>query len=203
MGAGFEGLARWLVKTVYRVERRGCWDKVPAEGGAVLVSNHVSYVDAAIIAACSARPIRFVMDHRIFASRMWGWLFRRLRAIPIAPAKEDGVLKERAFAEVAAALAEGDLVCIFPEGRLSPTGEVLSFQHGIERIVRETPVPVVPVALHGLWGSVFSRAKQSAGSSWAEHIRRRVRVVCGAPVAPHAVSCSLLEQRVRALGERA
>jgi 1-acyl-sn-glycerol-3-phosphate acyltransferase len=200
MGAGLETLARWLVKTVYRVEQKG-WEGVPTRGGAVLVSNHVSYVDAAIIAACTPRPIRFVMDHRIFASPMWGWLFRRLRAIPIAPARENASLKERAFADVAAALRVGQLVCIFPEGRLSPTGKLQAFQQGIERIVRETPVPVVPVALAGLWGSVFSRAKKSLASSWTQHIRRRVRAICGAPVAPHSVSCALLEQHVRALGE--
>jgi 1-acyl-sn-glycerol-3-phosphate acyltransferase len=193
-------LARWLVKTAYRVEERG-WDDVPAEGGAVLVSNHVSYVDALIIAACCRRPIRFVMDHRIFANRLWGFLFRHARAIPIASAKENAALKERAFAEVAAALAQGDLVCIFPEGRLSPTGEMQSFQHGIERIVAETPVPVVPVALGGLWGSFFSRAKRPSVMTWSEHVRRRVRAICGKPVAPRAVTCALLESRVQSLVE--
>ena len=199
MQRGIEGLARWLVKTVYRVEQRG-WEKVPSRGGAVLVSNHVSYVDAAIIGACCPRPVRFVMDHRIFAHRVWGYVFRHLRAIPIAPAKDDPGLKERAFADVAAALAHGELVCIFPEGRLSPTGELQPFQHGIERIVGETPVPVVPIALGGLQGSIFSRARGLAGSSWTQHVRRRVRAMCGAPVAPGAVSCALLEQRVQALG---
>jgi len=199
MGARIERCARWLVKTVYRLEARG-WEKVPARGGAVLVSNHVSYIDAAIIATCCPRPVRFVMDHRIFANRMWGWLFRALRAIPVASAKEDAALKERAFAEVAAALAQGEIVCIFPEGRLSPTGELQSFQHGIERIIGETPVPVVPTAIGGLWGSVFSRSKRSPTGSWTQHIRRRVRAICGAPVAPAEVSCALLEQRVQALG---
>src|SRR6185503_1839727 len=106
MQRGIESLGRWLVKTVYRVEQRG-WEKVPSRGGAVLVSNHVSYIDAAIIGACCPRPIRFVMDHRIFANYVGGFLFRHLRAIPIAPAKEDAALKERAFADVAAALAQG------------------------------------------------------------------------------------------------
>jgi 1-acyl-sn-glycerol-3-phosphate acyltransferase len=202
MNATIASLARWLVKAVYRIEQRG-WEKVPARGGAVLVSNHVSYVDAAIIAACCPRPIRFVMDHRIFASKTWGWIFRRLRAIPIAPSRENAATKERAFSDVASALAQGELVCIFPEGRLSPTGELQPFQHGVERIVGETPVPVVPVALGGLWGSIFSRSTRSPNSSWSQPIRRRVRAVCGAPVASRAVSCALLEQRVHALGEGA
>jgi 1-acyl-sn-glycerol-3-phosphate acyltransferase len=169
----------------------------------VLVSNHVSFVDAAIIATCCPRPVRFVMDHRIFANKTWGWLFRGLRAIPVASAKEDAALKERAFGDIAAALAKGELLCIFPEGKLSPTGELQSFQRGIERIVGETPVPVVPIALGGMWGSVFSRSKQSIIPSWTQHVRRRVRALCGAPVAPEAVSCALLEKRVQALAEGA
>jgi len=92
-------------------------------------------------------------------------------------------------------------VCIFPEGKLSPTGELQPFQHGIERLIVETPVPVVPIALGGLWGSVFSRSHGSQASSWKQHIRRRVRAVCGAPVAPSLVSCALLHRRVRDLGE--
>jgi hypothetical protein len=73
--------------------------------------------------------------------------------------------------------------------------------HGIERIVTGTPVPVVPVALGGLWGSIFSRAKRGLRSSWLEHVRRRVRADCGSPVAPDKVTCALLEQRVLALAE--
>jgi 1-acyl-sn-glycerol-3-phosphate acyltransferase len=182
----------------YRIERRG-WDEVPACGGAVLASNHVSYIDALVIAVSCKRPVRFVMDHRIFASRVGGFLFRSARAIPIASAKENPVLKERAFAEIAAALRAGELVCIFPEGRLSPTGSLQSFQLGIERIVRETPVPVVPVALGGLWGSIFSRARGEGRASWASHVRRRIRAVSGAPISPEAVTASHLQERVQRL----
>jgi len=199
MNAVIGSLGRWLVKTVYRIETHG-WGELPARGGAVLVCNHVSYVDALIIAACCPRPIRFVMDHRIFAKPLVGSLFRHARAIPIAPAKEDAGLKARAFADVAGALERGELVCIFPEGRLSPTGSLQPFQRGVERIVAETPVPVVPVALGGLWGSIFSRAS-IARTSWHKHLRRRVRAVCGSPVAPDAVTCALLERRVQLLAE--
>ena len=200
MNARIVSFARWLVKTVYRVERRG-WDGVPAQGGAVLVSNHVSYIDGLVIATSCDRPVRFVMDHRIFASRLGGFLFRHARAIPIAPAKENAELKERAFAEIANALRHGELVCIFPEGRLSRTGELQPFQSGIERIVAETPVPVVPIALGGLWGSVFSRAKRSAAGSWMQHVRRRVRAICGEPLAPDAVTSLSLQHCVQKLAE--
>lgn len=200
MKAKFESWVRWLVKAVYRLEARG-WADLPARGGAVLVSNHVSYVDALILAACSPRPLRFVMDHRIFQTPIAGRLFRHARAIPIAPAKDDPALKTRAFSEIAAALAQGELVCIFPEGRLSPDGVLQRFQLGVERIVAETPVPVIPVALSGLAGSIFSRAPSSPRSAWWRHFRRRVRAVCGAPVAPELVTALLLEQRVSALAD--
>ena len=200
MNAMIVRFARWLVTSVYRVDRRG-WECVPARGGAVLVSNHVSYIDALVIATSCDRPIRFVMDHRIFASRLGGFIFRHARAIPIAPAKENADLKAHAFAEIAKALREGELVCIFPEGRLSPTGELQPFQSGIERIIGETPVPVVPIALGGLSGSVFSRAKRSAAGSWTQHVRRRIRAICGQPVAPEAVSAALLRHRVLKLAE--
>ncbi|MET0594813.1 MAG: 1-acyl-sn-glycerol-3-phosphate acyltransferase [Polyangiaceae bacterium] len=200
MNALIVSFARWLVKSVYKVDRRG-WDAVPREGGAVLVSNHLSYIDGLVIATSCDRPIRFVMDHRIFASRIGGFFFRHARAIPIAPAKENADLKERAFAEIAKALRHGELVCIFPEGRLSPTGELQTFQSGIERIIAETPVPVVPIALGGLWGSVFSRAKRANAGSLTDHVRRRIRAICGRPLAPEAVSSSFLQQRVQKLAE--
>lgn len=200
MNAMIVSFARWLVKSIYKVDRRG-WEAVPTRGGAVLVSNHVSYIDGLVIATSCDRPIRFVMDHRIFASRLGGFFFRHARAIPIAPAKENAELKERAFAEIAKALRHGELVCIFPEGRLSRTGELQTFQSGIERIVAETPVPVVPIALGGLWGSIFSRAKGTATGSWTDHVRRRIRAICGRPVAAESVSCVLLQHRVQMLAE--
>src|SRR2546426_224799 len=103
-----------LVHTVYRMRTRGM-ENLPEEGAAVLVSNHVSFVDALVIAAASRRPIRFVMDHNIFRIPVLSFVFRTGRAIPIAPRKEDPGKLERAFDEVARALEAGELVCIFPE----------------------------------------------------------------------------------------
>jgi 1-acyl-sn-glycerol-3-phosphate acyltransferase len=146
-----------LVHTFYRI-RLVHAERIPETGAAVLVCNHVSYVDAIVLAAASPRPIRFVMDHRIFHTSFAGWLFRHTKAIPIAPAHEDAALLERAYDACAAALEEGELVCIFPEGKLTRDGEINPFRHGVMRIIERTPVPVIPMALRGLWGSVFSRA---------------------------------------------
>jgi len=107
--------------------------------------------------AASPRPITFVMDYRIFKTPVLSFIFRTGKAIPIAPAKEDPVLLEQAYERIAKALEAGELVGIFPEGRITDTGDFYPFRSGITRILERTPVPVVPMALQGLWGSFFSR----------------------------------------------
>jgi 1-acyl-sn-glycerol-3-phosphate acyltransferase len=145
-----------LIHSVYRLRKEGL-DNIPDEGPALITCNHVSFVDALVIAAACPRPIRFVMDHNIFKVPVLSFVFRTGRAIPIAPAKQDPALLERAYDEVAAALKAGELVAIFPEGRITDTGEMTPFKGGVRRIIERTPVPVVPMALSGLWGSFFSR----------------------------------------------
>src|SRR5690606_12689074 len=135
-----------LIHSVYRLEKSGL-HHIPEEGPAVLVCNHVSFVDALIIAAACPRPIRFVMDHRIFRLPVLNFVFRTSRAIPIAPSREDPELLESADEEIARALEAGDLVAIFPEGRITDSGEMNPFRPGIRRILERTPVPVVPLAL--------------------------------------------------------
>src|SRR5262249_7315455 len=153
-------------------------------GAAVIVSNHVSFVDALVIAAASRRPIRFVMDHAIYEIPVLNFVFRTGKAIPIASKKEDPARLDRAYDEVAHALAEGELVCIFPEGRLTSDGDLSPFRPGIERIVARTPVPVVPMALRGLWGSFFSRYGGAAMRRPFRRIWSRIEVVCDAALAP-------------------
>jgi 1-acyl-sn-glycerol-3-phosphate acyltransferase len=145
-----------LIHSVYRLRKEGL-DNIPDEGPALITCNHVSFVDALVIAAACPRPIRFVMDHNIFRVPVLSFVFRTGRAIPIAPAKQDPALLEKAYDEVAAALKAGELVAIFPEGRITDTGEMTPFKGGVRRIIERTPVPVVPMALSGLWGSFFSR----------------------------------------------
>ncbi len=188
-----------LVHTVYRV-RLVHAERIPAEGAAVLVCNHVSYVDAVVIMAESPRPIRFVMDHQIFRSPLLGWLFRHAKAIPIAPAHENAAMLTAAYDTCAQALAEGDLVCIFPEGKLTKTGDMNPFRHGVTEILKRHPAPVVPMALRGLWGSVFSR---HAASGQERPVRRgltsRLTLAVGEPVAPGEVTPEVLQRTVAEL----
>jgi 1-acyl-sn-glycerol-3-phosphate acyltransferase len=187
-----------LVHTVYRVENRGL-ENLPRKGAAVVVANHVSFVDALVIASASRRPIRFVMDHAIFRIPVLNFVFRTGRAIPIASRKEDPALLERAYDDVAAALADGELVCIFPEGRLTTTGDLSPFRPGVERVLARTPVPVVPMALRGLWGSFFSRFGGAAMRRPFRRVWSRIEVVCGPALAPAEATREALESRVRAL----
>ena len=188
-----------LVHTVYRLDKRDI-ARLPEEGAALLVCNHVSFVDALVITAACRRPIRFVMDHRIFRWPILSFVFRAGRAIPIAPAKEDPRLLEQAFDEVAAALGNGELVCIFPEGRITGDGEMGPFRPGIARILARTPVPVVPLGLSGLWGSVFSRRDGSVlARPWRARPFRRIAIAVGEPLPPSGAEPVALRERVSAL----
>jgi hypothetical protein len=192
-----------LVHTLYRV-RSIETDRIPDQGAAVLVCNHVSFVDAIVIMGESPRPIRFVMDHRIFKIPLMNWFFRNAKAIAIAPAREDPTMLEKANVRIDAALADGDLVCIFPEGRITDTGEMYPFRQGVARIVERNPVPVIPMALRGLWGSFFSRFGGAAFSRPIDArlrrgLRSRVEFIVGEPVPATQASPELLMQRVAEL----
>ncbi|MBK6435943.1 MAG: MFS transporter [Rhodanobacteraceae bacterium] len=188
-----------IVNTLYRLKVDGL-DKVPDEGACVIVANHVSFVDALIIGGSVRRPIRFVMDHGIFKIPVLSFIFRTAKAIPIASAKVDPLLLERAYAEVDRALAEGEVVGIFPEGAITRSGEILPFRAGIERILAARAVPVVPIALRGLWGSLFSRKDTALGRA---RLPRRfwshIAMVVGDPVPPAQASAAVLEAKVREL----
>lgn len=189
-----------LIHTVYRLRKEGV-EHIPEEGPAVLVCNHVSFVDALVIMAASHRPVRFVMDHRIFRIPLLNFIFRETRAIPIAPEKEDPAMKEAAFAEVARALAAGDLVALFPEGGITEDGNISEFRPGISRILAETPVPVIPLALRGLWGSFFSRQGGVAMARWP--FRRglfpRITLAAGPALAPEDATPTELRAKVMTL----
>ena len=191
-------LAWLLINAVYHM-RTADLDRVPDEGPCVVVCNHVSYVDAVAIAACVRRPVRFVMDHRIFATPVLSFLFRTMRAIPIAPAREDPALKERAFAQAADVLAQGEVLGIFPEGRLTPDGELGEFRPGLTEILDRTPAPVVPMALRGLWGSFFSRSANGRAMRRLRGIFSRITLAAGMPIAPRDATPERLREEVLAL----
>ena len=195
-------LAWLLIHSMYRLRLKGR-GFLPEEGAAVLVCNHVSYVDALVIAAACPRPVRFVMDHRIFQTPVLGAIFRAMKTIPIAPEKEDAQRKERAFEEIAKALREGDIICLFPEGKLTADGEMSPFKSGVTRILADTPVPVLPMALRGLWGSFFSRFSEGRAFRRWRGAFSSIELAIGAPLTPAAVSPETLEARVLDLrGER-
>jgi len=191
-----------LSRCIYRFEVRGD-EHIPAQGPAILVCNHVSYVDAVLLMAASPRPVRFIMDHRIFAVPVLGWLFRLAKAIPIAPQREDPQLYEQAFQQARRVLDEGDLLCIFPEGGITKDGTLGEFKGGIMKILQTHPVPVVPLALQNLWGSFFSRIER--GSAMVKPFRRgwfsQVGLRAAAALPASAVSPGLLRERVLGLLE--
>ena len=169
----------WLLShSMYRVEHRDL-ERIPDEGPALLVCNHVSFVDALLIGGAVRRPIRFVMYYKIFRLPVLNFIFRTAGAVPIAGRSEDPQVYEQAFKRIAQYLADGELVCIFPEGKLTTDGEIDEFKGGVTRVLEQTPVPVVPLALLGLWGSFFSR---DPAKGFFRRLWSRVVLVAGQPV---------------------
>ena len=190
----------WIIVSVlYRIDVEGT-DNIPDEGPALLVCNHVSFMDPLLVNAVTRRPPRFVMYYKIFNIPVLRFIFRTAKAIPIAGRKEDAALLDRAFDEVDKTLADGGLVCIFPEGGITRDGEIARFRAGVEEILARRPVPVIPLALRGLWGSVFSRRDTALGRArLPRRFRARISVAIGAPVPPDQANAAMLEQRVREL----
>mgnify|MGYP001275826307 CR=1 FL=1 len=188
-----------LSRLVYRFEVRD-EEHIPVQGAAILVCNHVSFIDAVLLMAASPRPIRFIMDHKIFKIPVLGALFRLGKAIPIASQRDDAAVYEAAFREARAVLAAGDLLCIFPEGAITRDGELGEFKGGVMKVLETHPVPVVPLALHNLWGSFFSRID---GAAMIRPLRRgllsRVGVRAGASLAAADVTPQRLRESVAKL----
>ena len=194
-----------LVRALYRLRIRGVEEHVPDEGPALIVCNHVSYMDALILAASIPRPVRFVMHHKIFNIPVMRFIFRTAKAIPIAGAQEDPELMQRAFDAIDQALGEGEIVGIFPEGKLTKDGEIAAFKSGVERVLALRPVPVVPMALRGMWSSMWSHRDNRMGRMRVpRRFRAHVEVVADAPIDGREATAELLEAKVRALrGDKA
>jgi 1-acyl-sn-glycerol-3-phosphate acyltransferase len=188
-------LAWLLVHFIYRLKTRGT-ENIPAQGPALLICNHVGFADALVISAGCPRPVRFIMEASIFRIPVLSAIFRGMKAIPVAPAKEDPEVYERAFQIVAQELRDGQLVCIFPEGRLTSDGEIGEFRAGMMRILKETPVPVVPMALTGLWDSMFSRKYGKVWRRWPRRFWPRIGLRVGAAILPEQASLQTLREAV-------
>jgi 1-acyl-sn-glycerol-3-phosphate acyltransferase len=186
----------WIfIAIMYRVQKQGL-ERIPDEGAAVLVCNHVSSVGPLVLTGCCRRPMRFVMHYKIYQIPVLNFIFRTAGAIPIASTREDPDMLRRAYDEVDAALKAGELVCLFPEGKLTDDGEIKRFRRGIEEIVGRTPVPVVPVALRGLWGSAFSRQRGGFMSYLPRRLWAKIGLAVGEPVAPEVATASALQDAV-------
>lgn len=189
----------WILShTLYRVSKKGL-EHIPESGPAVLVCNHVSYMDALLIAGACPRPVRFVMDKQIAEMPVMKHFFRLAKTIPICPPKIDRQLFEQSFIRIKEELDAGEVVCIFPEGRLSKDGELATFKKGIERIIGESPVPVVPMALEGLWGSFFSHKDGRALTKRPKRFWSKVTLKVAPAVEASEVSAASLQEKVQAL----
>jgi len=186
-----------LIHTIYRVRVTGM-DHIPDEGPVIVASNHVSFVDPLILGGMIRRPVNFVMYHRIYNLPLLRFIFKTGKAIPVAGRSENPAILEAAFRRIHEVLAAGDVLGIFPEGRITEDGEIQPFRSGVEKVVSEQPVPVVPVALCNLWGSLFSRRdplhKRRPYKLWA-----RIEMRIGAPIPPAEVSADRLEAEIRRL----
>jgi 1-acyl-sn-glycerol-3-phosphate acyltransferase len=192
-------LLMWaLVHLVYKVEATNL-DRVPADGPAVIVCNHVAYMDPLVIGAKVRRPVRFVMHRHIFSIPVMKQVFRLAKAIPIVSAKKDPKGLQSALDQVAEELSAGRVVAIFPEGALTRDGEIARFRSGIEKIIERNPVPVVPMGLQGFWGSFFSNCGGEPMTHAPRWRRSLIGLHVGEPVPPDRVSAEDLRRRVAAL----
>lgn len=191
-------LAWILINIFYRVQTAGL-ENIPETGPAVVVCNHVSFMDPILLGGSIRRPMRFVMYYKIFQLPLLRFIFRHAKAIPIASAREDEQLMNNAFDKVDEELKAGNIVCIFPEGGITRDGEIQRFRPGIEKIIARRAVPVIPVALGRLWGSWFSRRKGGGIRKLPGRLFARVPVNIGEPVAAGDVTAAKLELLVRTL----
>nr|WP_283101562.1 1-acyl-sn-glycerol-3-phosphate acyltransferase [Halomonas populi] len=187
-----------LVHLIYRLRFRGR-QHIPARGAALVICNHVSFMDALVIGGASPRPLRFLMDRPIYESPWLNWWFRIVGAIPVDSERHDPGSVRRALDEVSRALRQGDVVMLFPEGRLTTDGEIHRFRRGLDIILARDPVPVVPAGLAGLWGSWTSHCSGRALTKFPRRFRARVALFFGEPLTPEQARRGVLEARVREL----
>lgn len=189
----------WFVLTfMYRIKTHNL-SNIPSEGAAVIAVNHVSFVDALIITSEIKRPMRFIMYYKIFNIPVLNWLFRQMGGIPIAGIKEDPKILEECYVQIKKALENGELVCIFPEGAITYDGELKMFKSGIEKIIEATPVPVIPVAIKGVYGSMFSRKYKLR---MPRKFFRKITIEIGEPIPAESAKRDVLYEKVKELIEK-
>ena len=182
-----------IVRYLYQPEYIG-FDKLPKDGGYLLICNHVSYMDGMVIAAGCNRKVRFVIDGYIYDAPIVNYFMKQNGAIPILPNRKSVT---KALEEISLGLENGDVICIFPEGQITYTGGLSRFRPGVEYIVQKTPVDVYPMAITGLWGSIFSRKYLG---KWYRFFplnhNQKVKVICGDAIKPDNISRNMLQTKV-------
>lgn len=181
-----------LIRRIWKVEATGIHN-VPARGGALMVCNHISYVDAFVLSAVCPRPIRFLIFEGYYNLWWARWFLDIFGAVPIARGKARGAIKA-----AATAIADGHLVCIFPEGKLTTDGKMNSFLAGLELILRLSPAPLVPTSIRGLWGSFFSYAGGAPFTLRRAERAGPVTIAFGEPL-PASTSAAQAEAAVKEL----
>lgn len=188
-----------FIALFYRVKKTG-FENIPKSGPAIVVCNHVSYVDPFVVMGMSKRPMRFVAYYVYEKLPIVGFLLRAAKTIPVAERTECAETRSKAFDEIIKALENGDLVCIFPEGKLTRDGELCPLKPGILKILQEKPVPVIPMAVQGLWGSIFSyrygKALCHIPRNW---FKNRIGIACGAPIPPERFDLTTCAKAIEAL----
>ncbi len=173
--------ARVVAHMTYRLRIIGFQKNIPAEGPAIIIANHVSYMDGMLIhTAVKNRRVHYVIDQAIYNVPAVKYFMDICGSIPIEPTRES---VEKAFVRVAEVLKQGDIVCIFPEGSLSYTGNLNRFRFGIEHMAKDNQVSVIPVVIKGMWGSIFSRKYMGRRFRWLpRRLFRKVTLICGKPI---------------------
>jgi len=186
-----------LIHTIYRVRVTGM-DNIPGEGPVIVASNHVSFVDPLILGGMIRRPVNFVMYYKIYNIPVLNFIFRTGKAIPIAGRAENPEILENAYRGMHAVLTAEDVLGIFPEGGITCDGELQKFRPGIDKVIAEQPVPVIPVALCNLWGSLFSRRdtlwKRRPYKLWS-----LIELRIGESIPPEEVTAERLQHEVQKL----
>ncbi|ELV7515355.1 MFS transporter [Photobacterium damselae] len=184
----------WLVShTMYRVRHKNV-ENIPQQGAALLVCNHVTYMDALLLAGACPRPIRFLMDIRLYKLPMINAFCRACKVIPVD--SQDRRSIQKAFNQIDTLLKAGDIVCLFPEGQLTYDGEIGPFMRGVEVITKRNKVPIIPMALQGLWGSFFSRERGRAVLKRPKRFWSKINIIVGDPIYPPEVSKEELRAQV-------
>ena len=176
---------------MYNINLHG-FEKIPKRGPILLIANHVSYVDGVVIQSALNRPVRFVIDKFIYEMPIVNYFMTINKAIPILAKKES---VEEALDKISEGLEAGDAICIFPEGQLTYTGNLGRFKPGIEWIIERDPVPIYPVAIKGLWNSMFSRKYRHSNFRWfPKGVRGKVKLRCGDVIHPGNVRVDHLQR---------